>query len=457
MADGSLLQLPLAHAVGMRGDLPLPLWAVAYGAAGVLVATFVLLVRTWPKPRLEAAGAGWAVPARLEYALAVLVPPARLAGLVVFVVVVAAGLVGPDSTLRNLAPFALYVGAWVGGLFANALLGDVWRVLNPVETVALAAAGLDVEPPGWLVRAGVWPATAALVGYTWLELVYPTPGDPRVVGSLLAGFAAVVVVGAMWWGPRWARAVDPFGRLFELVAAMAPVGRGEDGRLRVRAPLVGLTGVTPRRGTTALVLVALGTTSYDGLSRTGLWDSLVGAAAGWAAAGAGTAGMLASVGLVTGLYLWGANGIAKKVEGLTAGEAADRFVHSLIPIVVGYALAHYFSLLVFEGQRLLALASDPFGTGANLFGTAGWSIDLVAVSPLTIALVQTAAIVGGHIAAVVLAHDRAVALLPAGRPAEPEVDEHAAAHPQAASHSQYPLLVAMVAYTIGGLFLLLGA
>ncbi|MFP5370725.1 MAG: hypothetical protein ACLGI3_08260, partial [Actinomycetes bacterium] len=103
-------------------------------------------------------------------------------------------------------------------------------------------------------------------------------------------------------------------------------------------------------------------------------------------------------------------------------------------------VAHYFSLLLLDGQLTWILASDPFQTGRDLFGTAGNRLDLTAVSPDTIAGVQVAAIVLGHVLGVVLAHDRAVRLCAAGR----------------SRTSQYPLLFVMVAFTVLGLYLLLG-
>ncbi|MCW2620388.1 MAG: hypothetical protein JWR28_3537, partial [Modestobacter sp.] len=105
----------------------------------------------------------------------------------------------------------------------------------------------------------------------------------------------------------------------------------------------------------------------------------------------------------------------------------------------GYALAHYFSLLVLDGQLTWILASDPFRTGLDLFGTAGNAVNYTAISPRTISLVQVSAIVLGHVLGVVLAHDRAVRVAP-GR----------------ALVAQYPLLVVMVLFTVGGLGLLLG-
>ncbi len=95
---------------------------------------------------------------------------------------------------------------------------------------------------------------------------------------------------------------------------------------------------------------------------------------------------------------------------------------------------------MFEGQGFYALASDPFGWGWDLFGTASRPINYRAMSMATISYVQAGAIVVGHVAGVVLAHDRAVATF----------------RPRLATRSQYPLLAAMVVYTVGGLVLLLG-
>jgi hypothetical protein len=94
-----------------------------------------------------------------------------------------------------------------------------------------------------------------------------------------------------------------------------------------------------------------------------------------------------------------------------------------------------------EGQRTLFLASDPFETGANLFGMARRRIDYALVSPDTIAYTQVGAIVVGHVLGVIAAHDRAVRLLPKGSTAR----------------GQFPMLVVMVVYTVTGVALLFGS
>ncbi|WP_198954466.1 hypothetical protein [Kineosporia sp. R_H_3] len=126
------------------------------------------------------------------------------------------------------------------------------------------------------------------------------------------------------------------------------------------------------------------------------------------------------------------------------------FAHSLLPIAAGYAIAHYFSLLVFHGQAAFILASDPFGTGADILGIRTRTTDYTVVSARTISLVQVTAIVVGHVVGVVLAHDRATRL-------DQQVRlTRTARAPGSANVSQIPLLITMIAFTVGGLFILLG-
>lgn len=108
-----------------------------------------------------------------------------------------------------------------------------------------------------------------------------------------------------------------------------------------------------------------------------------------------------------------------------------------MPIALAYFVAHYFTLFVFSGQDIVRLISDPFGSGADIFGTAEFRIDFQAVSPNAIWAVQVGAIVIGHVIGLALAHDRAVELSPTHR---------------LAVASQGPMLVLMVALTVLGLW-----
>jgi hypothetical protein len=184
--------------------------------------------------------------------------------------------------------------------------------------------------------------------------------------------------------------------------------------------------------------VLLGSTAYDGFSSTTIWVRTITSSS----LPPETLGVLGLVGFIAAAYV--TYSIAISLAGTLGGSSArglpGKFAHSIIPIAVGYVIAHYFSFLVFEGQDAVILASDPLTNGSNLFGTANWKINYTILSASTIAVVQVVAIVLGHIIGVMAAHDRAVRLFP----------------PRQAVAGQLPLLVLMIGYTIGGLLLLFG-
>ncbi|HEX4980004.1 MAG TPA: hypothetical protein VFV35_08060 [Acidimicrobiales bacterium] len=425
----------LAHGVGGRTDLPVPTWMVGYGAAAVLIVSFAALAAFWRTPRLAAVGPGAVVAGGRPARFALLA--ARWVGLAAFLLVAAAALFGRDDSLDNLAPTAVYIAFWVGLTIVSALVGDVYAALDPFATIT-AGIGADDSRP---YRAGFLPAAAGLGAFVWLELVYESGARPRVLGVALVVLTAGMAVCAYRWGRRAVAFVDPFGAWFGVLGTMAPLGAAA-GEVRLRWPLVGLVRFVPPVGTVPLVMVALGSTAFDGFTRTEWWSDRANDLDGIAYHAFGTVGLLAGVGGVTALYL----GAARLTESLTGGRAGDSkrlagaFVHSLVPIAFAYSVAHYASLLLFEGQATTALVSDPFGQGWDLFGTAGNTIDYTIVSTSTISWIQVGTIVVGHVAGVVLAHDRALELFP----------------PRLATRSQYPLLVVMVALTVGGLVLLLG-
>ena len=430
----------LAHGVGTRGDLPVPVGLAATAAGAVLVVSFVVLGMAWRTPRLTGAQAGRPLGRAVERVVDA--PPLRaglrLLSTVVAVAVVVVALAGPSELSRNAAPWALYVNFWVGLVVASLLLGPVWRVLNPLRALHSALARLlRIDPVRGLrdlpVRVGLWPAAASLAVFAWFELALPGASDPRIVAGFLIGYALVHLAAGLVFGRDWFAHGDGFEVYSTLVGSLAPVGRRADARLVVRNPLDGLDAVPARPGLVAVVAVLVGTTAFDGLSRSTFWTETVPAGPVWA-----TAGLVVVTGIVTGLYLLGTwrPDPVRRAEPVRIPTA---FAHTLVPIAAGYAIAHYFSLLLFDGQQAFILASDPWGSGANLFGTAGRAVDYTLVGTGAIASVQLAAIVLGHLAAAVCTHDRAVRLFP----------------PNVAVRIQYPMLAAMVVLTCGAVALVL--
>jgi hypothetical protein len=431
----------LAHGVGVRADLPVPLELALLGGAAAVLISFAALGLLWPKSRLRGDGAGRPLPSFLAAVVdnPVVVWVLRLLVLAITLFVVVVALVGPETTTENLAPYAFYITFWVGLVPASLLLGPVWAKLNPLRTLHAGLARITGPAPAAdrLPSLGYWPAVVALFAFGWLELCYPDRARPATVGTFLVLYGVVQLVAALWFGPGWFARGDAFEVVSTLWARLSPFGRRDDGVLVVRNPLDGVDGLRTERGLAGVVVGLLGITAFDGVTRAQWWQTGPGRE-GDIATLAPTLGLAVTALAVAGLYA-GSTTIASRV-GYGGTDGPTQFAHSIVPIALGYHVAHYFSLLLLDGQLTWILASDPFRTGLDLFGTAGNRLDLTAVSPDTIAGVQVAAIVLGHVLGVVLAHDRAVRLCPPGQ----------------ARTSQYPLLAVMVMFTVGGLWLLLG-
>jgi hypothetical protein len=192
------------------------------------------------------------------------------------------------------------------------------------------------------------------------------------------------------------------------------------------------------RGLPAFVVVAIGTVSYDGASATQGVRDLLGE---FGRTLFGETLLLVGSILVIGLAYRLASWVAARMVGgeWTASKVATRFAHTLVPIALAYAVAHYLTLIIFEGQQLIAAVSDPFGLGWDLFGTADRTIDFFITASEPIWYAQVAVIVTGHVLGVVLAHDRALGDFGTE-----------------AVRSQYAMLLLMVALTTLGLLILAG-
>ena len=130
----------LAHGVGSRADLPLPVWLFAYSAAFALLISFVALRILWPRPRLAAAAAGRVAPGWMDGGAKLATLVAQAVVMVLFLTTLAAAWFGVDSVAANLAPTAFYVVFWVGVPIVSAVFGDGWRRVNPLWVIA---AGFD--------------------------------------------------------------------------------------------------------------------------------------------------------------------------------------------------------------------------------------------------------------------------------------------------------------------------
>ncbi len=441
-----------AHGIVGRTDLPIPEWMFAWAAAFALIASFVALATLWPKPRLQQHKTH-----RMFGFAAWLEPLVGAFGIVIFAVVVYCGVVGAQVPTANLAPTFVFALFWVGFPVLSVLFGNVFQPLNPWRATArgigwvlrLLGRGRARPPlryPDWL---GVWPAVATLIGFAWLELVYVNRDYPKTLVLIASTYAGFQLIGMAAFGvERWTERADGFSVYFRLMSRLSIVEVHERTVFR-RPPLSGLPGLELLPGTVVLLCTIIGTTTFDGASNGVLWIntapslieffSRLGFSLEVANELAGSVGLIVCVLAVVCFYWLGIWGIRSVSDQFGVEDLARRFAHTLTPIAFAYILAHYFSLLVYQGQAVGYLISDPLGNGANYFGTSGFQIDYAIVTATAIWYVQVVALIAGHVSGLTLAHDRALAMY---------------RNPREAVRSQYWMLSIMVGFTCLGLWLL---
>ena len=391
-----------AHAVE-GGALPAPAWLLGYLGAFAVLATAVVLRGSWTAPRLALTG---------DDATAPVEPPAVTVGSVValalLVAVVVAALAGPNTAAANVAPVAVLVVWWVVLPLLCLVLGDVLRVANPfVPVVAVLERVVPTLGSGARTRPAppVWTAAALLWAFRWFFVAYYRPGSPRAVAVLVIAYGVAAVAGGLVWGRGWLRTGEGFG------AVSAAVG----GLVRGRQPLRPATYLP-------LAVAWLGTTAFDAVSATDFWGDVLGDTRGWGRTGLNTVGLV----WITGVVAVAALGALRVGQRAAAPEQAapDRDPGersgpglaglvgvALLPLAAAWFVAHDLTLLLFEGQNFLILVSDPLSRGWDLFGTIDHTVDVDLVEAAWVRWVQLGALLAGHVGAVVLAHDGALARL----------------------------------------------
>jgi hypothetical protein len=427
----------LAHGLVQRANLPIPEWLFGWAAAVVLVVSFAALAVLWSEPRLE--GDRWR-PLPFGRALGSPVLEAILGGLGFFllVVVIVAGYIGPSDPLSNFTPVFVLIIFWVGLAFTSVLFGDLFRALNPWRAAARAVRLRGRRP--YPEQLGRWPAAAGLFIFTWIELASGWGEHPVRLATATLVYSVLTWAGMALYGVEaWTRNGETFSVYFNFLSRLSIFAkRGRE--VGVRPLLGGLPPLERPPGTVAFVVVMIGTVTFDGLSQGAIWNDI--ATALFDTLGAtltDTLGLLAGVGLVAGFYLLGMAGAQTVGGGFTTPELARAFIHSLVPIAAVYVAAHYLTFLIFEGQAIRYTASDPFGRGWDLFGWANDGIDYGVLSQNAAWYLQVGLVVAGHVAALTLAHDRALALY---------------RQPRMAVRSQYWMLAIMIGFTSMALWLL---
>lgn len=490
----------LAHGLGQRYDLPVPLWLYLTGAGFAVAASFLvmaLFMQSVPQQRAPRRINLLAAPVVRMVVESILFPLIRAATLILYLLVISAGLLGVQNPLKNIAPILVWAIWWVGMAYASALAGNLWAIANPLTTLFTWAEELfrRARPGGKLSRTlrypdrfGAWPAVALFCVFTWMELVWEDSDSPSHVAAVVLAYSAFTWLGMVCFGVHeWLRRGEVFSIVFGLLSGFAPtdlqpcdgLSRNHDAasstgsvpgtfRWELRPYAVGLLAREPLHlSLIALVVFMLAAVSFDGFIETPAWVAIVDWMGIWRDPASGTSaiplqpyaintavgptlGLIAALGLFSLAFFCVSGLIARcgradwSVLGAMQRRAATMrvaglFVLTLIPIAIAYQLAHYLSFLASAMQYMVPLASDPYGFGWDLFGGARYFVRFGVVDTRIIWYTSVGAIVVGHVAAVYLGHALALREFPDRR---------------AALRSQYPMLGLMVGYTMLSLWIM---
>jgi len=470
-----------AHGFGQRFDLPLPLWLWVTGAGASIVLSFVvtaIFIRETPAARGYPSIDLLRYPALRWLASPPVVALFRITGVFVFLLSVTAGFLGAQDSYDNLIVTMIWVIWWVGVAFICALVGNLWRLINPLSTIYGALQWLARKVTGWPLTLrlayprwlGKWPAFLFYLGFAWLELAWPESDIPRSIAHVTLNYAIITFIGMFLFGRRvWLENGEAFTIAFGVLQRFAPLHLADVGggrRLELRPYGAGLKDSSDVTVSLyGFVLLMLSTVTFDGFLETPLFRDVATAVYRYPAIdrllfmisdyGPTERQSLLTVLLILFplafmLIFWLTSlvmvwitrrlgypgGSAPAIGG---GRAALAFVLTLVPIAVAYHLAHYFTFLFTTGQYIIPLMSDPFGTGADYLGTAGYKVNLTLLSPYFYWYASVVIIIIGHVIAVYLAHVMAFKLFLTRR---------------AALISQIPMVILMVLYTSLSLWIL---
>jgi hypothetical protein len=370
-----------AHQLNPSYSSRLPLAVYLAGAATTVALSFIfVLARDVRAERPVLTGAGVLPPAPLRIVL-------RAAGVIGWAWIIVQGIAGGSSS-ADVATLFLWVYGWVGTAMVAAFVGPVWHYLDPFSTLydigAWLVRRLGITP--WEVaeypeRAGRWPAIVGFAAVIWVELVLMA--GPSVLFVILVGYTALTLAMMAQFGREtWRSNAEIFTVWFRLLGRLAPYALvDEAGRVRRRPFASGLLEPGWRRSDVVMIGLGVGSILFDGLSQTQVWYDIF----GLPGVGAETLLLAGFLGIIVVAAL-----TVTRVVGIAATGAG------LLPIAIGYLIAHYLTYLLIDGQRIVVAISDPLQRGSDLFGTAFFEPSGAWLPPGLVWTVQLASVVGGH-------------------------------------------------------------
>ncbi len=387
-------------------------------------------------------------------------PEFRVVGLtsvfatVFLMVLIGIGLWGPNDPQNNLLPLTFWTLWWMMLYTVQGTLFDVWRWINPWTGIA-KLIGVGDDPP---IRVagdpGVWPAIGLFVLFQGFLLADIAPSDPKRLAYIVLVYWGLTFIGIALFGRRfWLRHVECITVLFNLLSLLRPLEITE----QVRIGLPGWRAVQDRRtglSLSLLCLTVLAAGSFDGVNETFWWLVQIGInplefPGRSAVVNVTLFGLGASIALLVAVYavaVWvgvrAARGLAKETD-VSFAESFRAFAITLLPIALGYHVAHYLVSFLVQIRVTLSTAADPLARGWDLFGLSAVKVTTGFLNtPETVKVIwlsQAGVVILSHILAVLMCH---------------QIAERTCRSAKGVILIQAGISILMIAYTVFGLWLL---
>lgn len=445
-----------AHGFGQRIDLPVPLSLYLFGAGAIVAFSFILLgVLSGKVANIFTSYSTIALSNRKWFRVifsSPLIEVMKFLLVMVLLVTVMSGFMGNQNPAFNSLPTIVWIIFAIGVTFFSAFIGDVWKVINPFRTlfnyleVFLSVFNLIPKARTWPVWLGVWPAVCLFFSFRWIENVSSFSSEPQMLAFAISIYAGVTFVGMMFFGrDTWLQKADPFSVFFSILAHFSITElRTVEGKaeLYLRPPMVGVLKQSPTISEVAFILLMLSSVAADGVLSTPVFQNvfiaLLEINIPWE-----TVGTLGLIGLYI-LFVCVYVALCFLMKRITADRGsvsnfAKMFVYSFLPIAIVYEVAHFVSILVIEGQRVIYLISDPLGVGWDIFGTASYEMNYTLINLKMLWNFQVGLIIIGHIVAILIAHT---------------VAERYFSNAKKTLVSQYPMLILMIFYSVLSLWIM---
>ncbi len=433
-----------AHGFGYRYDLPLPLYLYLFGSGTIVFITFLALV-FWQTKSINLAKVKfiWNISPHFIFFFHKFAKPiVGTISLVIFLSLVSIGFFGHQNTLKNLLPVSIWVLWWVGFVCITALCVNTWSILNPWTfcfRIAEHIFGKEIKfsaYPDWL---GFWPSALFLSIFLWIELIWPRSQIPLSLATLIIFYSLTTWAGMIIYGQKsWIKHAEVFSVLFSLLGRFAPLQIRQGGKTFSLQPHgFGLLNKSRSPiGLVFVIIILLSGLNFDGFMATESWDKIQLYVLGINSLNptfqtlhkyfGNLQTVLQTAGLFAFLFLflmaYTLVCFATKImldrsdpsgkSQISLQTVLEHFVITLLPIAIGYHVAHYLSYLLIAGQLAIPLLSDPYGLGWNFLGTNSYQIHIGIINARTAWHVTLASIILGHVLSIFLSHVRSLELAP---------------------------------------------